>query len=392
MRPENYRYLDIFTNHLNKDAKKVFNGEIIYPRQMEVHLPADRKTACNFHCYYCQGAQVQHLLGNWEQAGLKVVEQLQGKIPYYVFGGVYTEPLMNEYIGEYILMAKRFNNSFGIHTNGSYLLEKQDKEKFCEMLINKASSPLDYISVSLDGGDVESHMKVKNVKEDHFTRIIEGLKLLVKLRGDKKYPAIRVCYLMTKFSSDPGTIANIVRIMKEIKVDSLRFSVPYDHYGKKFDTVRAYRNKFEIPFGEQCAEIVKPFCSSSFAEKPYIFWHPPGFQDVEKMNFKQCVYSYYQITFAADGYVYKCSSTAAPEFTHARLGTVPDNLEDFNRMVLENHKASFHASTCFNVGARCNRIALEINQSWNNGELFANQNGERSETAESVLTQSPAVE
>ena len=37
---------------------------------------------------------------------------------------------------------------------------------------------------------------IKNIKEDFFTRIIEGLRLLVSLRAKKEYPKIRVCYLM----------------------------------------------------------------------------------------------------------------------------------------------------------------------------------------------------
>jgi wyosine [tRNA(Phe)-imidazoG37] synthetase (radical SAM superfamily) len=375
-RPANYRYLGIFTDHLKEDASNVFNGKVIYPRQMEVHLPSDRKTACNFHCAYCQGKQVSHLLDNWEENGLRVMEQLKGQIPYYIYGGVYTEPLMNEYFPDYIKMTKKYNNNFGIHTNGSLFQELEEKNGFCSLLINSAQSSYDYISVSLDGGTIESHKKVKNVKKDWFTEIMKGLKTLVKLRGDSKYPSIRVCYLMTPQNSSREEIMEICTLMKDLKVDSLRFSVPYDHYGKVFDRVRKYRNNWEVPFGEKCEEKVRSHLSPSMDSKPYIFWHPPGFQDVEKMNFKQCVYSYYQITFGADGYVYKCSSTAAPEFTHARLGKVPGNLKEFDKMVLANHESKFKACSCFNVGARCNRIALEINQSWNKGELFANQEKE----------------
>jgi len=372
-RPEIYRYLDQFTEHLGNASERVFNGKIIYPRQLEVHLPSDRKVACNFDCHYCQGRQVAHLLSNWEEDGLRVIEQLQGAIPYYIFGGVYTEPLMNEYLPEYIKLAKKYKNNFGMHTNGSLFEELEYKKGLCSIIINRATDSRDYVSVSLDAGTAESHKKVKNVKEDWFTRIIEGIQILVKLRGSRDYPSIRVCYLMTKLNSSEGEIRTIVNIMKDLKVDSLRFSVPYDHYGKSFDRVRKYRNSWEIPFGEKCEQTVRPYLSHSFSERPYIFWHPPGFQDVEKMNFRQCVYSYYQITFGADGWVYKCSSTAAPDFTHSRLGRVPNNLEDFNKMVLANHDPKFEACTCFNAGARCNRVALEINQAWNNGELFKDQ-------------------
>ena len=393
-RPANYRYLDIITDHLENDSRRVFDGEVTFPRQLEVDLPSDRKEACNFHCSYCQGKQVAQLLSNWEPDGLKVVEQLQGRIPFYIFGGVYTEPLMNEYLPSYITLAKKYGNNFGIHTNGSLFEQREADEGLCSLIVNKAASQQDYVSVSLDAGTVESHKKVKSVNGDWFSRIIEGIRILVKLRGDRTYPAIRVCYLMTRFNSSPDEIRTIVDLMKEIGVDSLRFSVPYDHYGKSFVKVRNYRNKWEIPFGELSEKTVRPHLSGSFSERPYIFWHPPGYQDVEKMNFKQCIYSYYQITFGADGWVYKCSSTAAPDFTHARLGRVPDNLDDFNRMVLRNHDPDFRACTCFSVGARCNRIALEINQAWDKSELFEDQRHERSgvanPSATAVLVQAPS--
>ena len=82
------------------------------------------------------------------------------------------------------------------------------------------------------------------------------------------------------------------------------------------------------------------------------------------MNFKQCIYSYYQITLGADGYVYKCSSTATPTFAMNRLGKITNDLEKFNKMILANHNSNFCPSTCFKVGARCNRMALEINNKW----------------------------
>jgi hypothetical protein len=34
-----------------------------------------------------------------------------------------------------------------------------------------------------------------------------------------------------------------------------------------------------------------------------------------------------------------------------------------------NHKEDFNAKTCFSKGARCNRIALEINDLWSKGVL-----------------------
>lgn len=369
MRPKNYDYVDILRNHLEGDFESVFNGELIYPRQLEVHLPSDRKTACNFHCSYCQGGELDQSLGSWESKGLKLMDQLQGAIPLYIYGGVYTEPLMNEYFLRYLEMTKKYNNNFGCHSNGSLLTALEESEGFCSRLIELGDSEIDYYSCSLDAGNVKSHSKTKNIKEDFFTRIIEGLRLLVSLRAKKEYPKIRVCYLMNKLNSSKEEVASIVDIMKDIGVDSLRFSVPYMVYGRDFEQVEHYRNHNEIPFGDKCKEIVGPHLSKDQGERPYIFWHGPGYQDVKKMVFSQCIYSYYQITYGADGYVYKCSSTASPSFPDNRLGKVTDDLTEFQKMVLMNHKEDFNAKTCFSKGARCNRIALEINDLWSKGVL-----------------------
>lgn len=364
MRPKGYKYIDILKTHLGNDFTRVFDGKLIYPRQLEVHLPGDGKKACNFNCYYCQGRALDRGLGKWEEKGLALIEKLKGVIPYYIYGGAYTEPLMNKYLLDYLILTKKYNNNFGIHTNGSLFLQLENEIGFCSKVTSIADSTHDYISTSLDAGCTDSHCKTKSIKTDWFSEIIKGIELLVRLRGDRPYPSIRVCYLMNKFNSSEDEIAKIVKIMKDIRVDSLRFSVPYDLYGKDFEIIKRYKKNFEIPFGEACEKIIETHLSTTFDDKPYIFWHPPTFQDVEKMCFRQCIYNYYQITYGADGQVYRCSSSASPTFDRAVLGKVTDDIAEFDRMVIANANPNWDASTCFKAGARCNRIALEINVAW----------------------------
>ena len=359
-RPAGYQYIEILHDHLGGDFSQVFNGEMIYPRQLEVHLPGDGKRPCDFHCFYCQGRILEQPLGRWEETGLRLIEKLEGAIPYFIYGGAYTEPLLNAWLPDYLKLTKKFSNNFGIHTNGSRLLQ----EGLCPLLARLADSPLDYVSVSLDAGTPKSHAQTKHAGEEWFGRIIEGIRELVRLRGDKEYPVVRVCYLMNKFNSSAWEISAITALMKEVGVDSLRFSVPYALYGQHFDRVRKYRHGFEVPFGERCVARLAPYLSEDAAEKPLIFWHPPGFQDVEKMTFRQCIYSYYQITLGADGWVYRCSSAASPTFAPARLGKITDDLDEFSAMVMANHNPDWDAGKCFGMGARCNRIALEINSMW----------------------------
>ena len=86
------------------------------------------------------------------------------------------------------------------------------------------------------------------------------------------------------------------------------------------------------------------------------------------MNYRYCVYGYYQITFGADGNVYRCSSIASPSFSYGILAPLPDSKKKLEKLILENQDPDFNCSTCFNENARCNRLALEINSAFNEGE------------------------
>lgn len=357
-RPECYCYLDLLRTHLGGDLSRVFSGELIYPRQVEVQLPGDGVDPCNFYCSHCQGRMMDQGLGQWEETGLRLVEKLGGAVGFYQQGGQYTEPLMNAWVDDYLRVTKRVGSNFGVHTNGAYLLEHY------EVLAGVANSPWDYVTVSLDAGNAKSHSRGKRVGKEWFGRIIEGIRALVRERGGKPYPVVRVCYLMNKFNSSEEEIASIVASMKEIGVDSLRFSVPYAIYNQHFDVVRKYRDGYEVPFGKWCAARVAPFLSVGVDERPWIFWLPPEHQDVRRMTYHECIYSYYQITLGADGWFYRCTSTATPTFAPARLGRITDDVAEFREMVKANQSPEWDAHTCFEMGARCNRIALEINSGW----------------------------
>ena len=46
---------------------------------------------------------------------------------YYIYGGNYTEPLLNQYFLDFIKLTKKNKANFGIHTNGSQLKILQNK-------------------------------------------------------------------------------------------------------------------------------------------------------------------------------------------------------------------------------------------------------------------------
>lgn len=363
-RPAGYKYFNILKNHLNNDLSKIFNGKLVYPRQLEIHLPANHQEVCNFNCNYCQGRILKRPLVPFEDKALELVDKIKGKVPFIIYGGAYSEPTMNPYLMAFLMVTKKHHSHFGIHTNGSLLKSLEESQGWLTELCRIATDKQDYLSISLDAGLSKSHMITKNLNKNWFDEIIEGLKLAVKIRGKGDKPAIRICYLLNKVNSSEKEIKEIIKLVKKIKVDSLRFSIPYDVYGKDFEAVKKYKKNVEVKQDKKLSKILEPLMSKKPEERPYIFYLPPKYQDVEKMCFKRCIYSYYQITLAADGYVYKCSSTATPSFKFNRLGKITSNLRVFEKMILANHNPNFKPSACFGSGARCNRMALELNQKW----------------------------
>ena len=131
-RPAGYQYMKILDDWMQKNNTSMFSTKMVYPRQLEIHLPSNKKIACDFKCYYCQGSALDMSLGLNEERCLKLLEDVgPNKFEYYVLGGAYTEPLLNPYLFRFLKLAKKNKAFFGIHTNGSQLKILEEKESFC---------------------------------------------------------------------------------------------------------------------------------------------------------------------------------------------------------------------------------------------------------------------
>ena len=285
---------------------------------------------------------------------MELLNKLEGNIPYHIYGGAYTEPLLNPYFMSFLNMTKRHGNHFGIHTNGVLLSKLEEQQGWLTELNRISTDSVDYLSVSIDAGSPQSWMKTKGTKKDLFGEIIEGLRKAVETRA--KY-AIRLCYLISPHSGTREDFDSIVSIARETGVDSLRFSIPFAPYNQSFSMVREYKNNRES-MTDMYEGMLSPYLRG---ERPYIFYTGPEFTDIDRFDFKQCVYPYYQITYGADGYAYKCSTTATPTMSMCRLGKITNDLGEFHFLLRRNANPLWDANICFRNGARCNRMGLEIN-------------------------------
>ena len=365
LRPDGYRYFEQLKEHLGGSLGKIFDGELVYPRQLEIHLPSDGVKRCNFNCYWCQGNLLDRSLVRYEEELFKLLEQLKDKnIHYVVQGGNYSESLFSPYALDLVRVAKQdLKANYGIHTNGSLLLGLEKTQSFMSELNKLATSKEDYLSISLDAGTAESHMKGHGLSVNWFDAIIEGIKTMSQIRGSSPFPAIRICYLLNDYNSSQKELEGIVCMANELNVDSVKFSIPYDLYGKDFDTVRKYKGRIEVKKDREYKERLLPLIDAS-GKRTQVFYLSPYTQDVDRMNFKQCIYGYFQITAGADGHWYRCSSMASPTFKFNRLGKITGNLEEWHQSIMLNQSPSFDPSRCFKAGGRCNRMALECNKEW----------------------------
>lgn len=357
-----YHYWSQLQSYLKSINASIRNGSMVYPRQMEIHLSGNHIKPCNLHCQHCAGKFFTKDLGTWELDGLEILNKLEGKIPYHIYGGAYTEPLLNPYFMTYLATTKKYDNHFGIHTNGTLLYQMEQNFKWLTELNRISTDNVDYLSISLDAGERESWAKEKVTNHKHYyDEILEAIELACEIRNENKNGhAIRVCYLISSHTDSEDNIRKIVEFARKTKFDSLRFSIPFASYNQDFDKVRDYKAIRELPANHEYIKLLQPYLSTSMNEKPYIFYTSPEFTDIDKFTFKDCVYPYYQITLGADGYVYRCSTTATPTMKFCRLGKITNRLDDFKRMIKIN-QMEWDTSRCFKNGARCNRMGLEIN-------------------------------
>lgn len=362
-----YRYWDQLVKHIEAQGKTVddmLRGEFIWPRQFEIHLPGDHKRPCGLSCPHCAGRHFAKDLGRWEITGLSLLHKLKDAIPYHIYGGAYTEPIINPYYLTYLATTKQYGNHFGIHTNGTMLNTLEEEFGWLTELNAIATDDVDYLSVSLDAGFPWSWGRTKGTRNyNQFNNIIEGMRKACNIREKRGGGhAIRLCYLISHESDSRTNFESIVAIAKEIGVDSLRFSIPFGCYNQDFDEIRKYKYGREIPDNELYKERLKGLLSKNKDEKPYIFYTEPWFTDIDRYTFERCFYGYYQVSYGADGYVYRCSTSSTPTAKQCRLGKITDDIDKFKDMIRRGQDINtWNCKTnCFDKGIRCNRMGLEI--------------------------------
>jgi MoaA/NifB/PqqE/SkfB family radical SAM enzyme len=367
-RIDEYLYWNQLMDHLDHKPERFFDGSLVYPKQFEIHLPANHIRSCVLNCEYCAGKYFDKPLGVWENGALTLLDKIAGRIPQHIYGGSYTEPLMNPYLMAFMAKTRQYGNSFGIHTNGVMLPKLDEATGFLTELNRVAEGDRkSYLQVSLDGATSWGWGKVKRTsKPEAYWAILDYMRKAVEIREKKgSGHSIRMGYLISEHTASPEQFSIIVNMAKDMGIDSLRFSIPFAHYNQSFDDVRQYKENVEVPREKLYEEWLAPLVSKSKDEKPYIFWNYPWFTDIDRFEFDQCVYTYFQITLAADGWFYPCSTVSTPTAGHLRIAPFTDNIDEFEKILIRAQDSRFNAKkACFDKGLRCNRMGLECNTAY----------------------------
>ena len=366
--PLGNRYAELLDLHLgiqdNPQEFKQFSGEIVWPRQLEIHLPNYTNVACNLTCEHCQGQNLNRAMNPYDDVMLPLLNKLEGRIPLFVISGAYCEPTLNPRVIEYIRAIKKQGASFGLHTNGTLLTAMEKKSGFVSEMVSLCDER-DYITCALDAGTPDSYARLKKCSPRLFNKAIDGLRLVREKAlsyGDNRV-SMRITYLLNDFNHSVKELANIKGLANYAGANTLRLAVPYALYGTSIEECREYKKDFELPFAEKVWPNVEQIESVSEGDPgTYVFGMKVTAQDVDRLWYNHCYYGYFQITIGADGYFYRCSSVAAPDFEALQIGKATSSLEEFKKIILRNQSESFDPhEPCFQHGATCNRVSLDIN-------------------------------
>ncbi|MFA6369257.1 MAG: radical SAM protein [Candidatus Shapirobacteria bacterium] len=174
--------------------------------------------ACNFKCPMCHVVNSREMNKShipFSDFKKIVLESKKYRPSFQLAGG---EPLLHP---DLIKMIKLLNDNHMVNlvvTNGLLLEEK------AQQIID---SGLDYLAISLDGPDEETQYQRGYVKGS-FDKIVKGIKKVVKLRGSKTFPHIRIATVISKYNLH--NFEKILNLAEDLGVDQWSLSHHYYYF------------------------------------------------------------------------------------------------------------------------------------------------------------------
>ncbi|MBT4165944.1 radical SAM protein [archaeon] len=291
-----YKGLTWYNSHYVPIARW-FKGEGELPPPIELSL--DPGHLCNFQCPHCNAQR--YLVINPDEVPedkkLMTREHLRNLIDFMAEWGVRGvcmggggEPLMNRAVWDLpsYIASKGMKSSFA--TNGALINEEISREMMhCR-----------WVGVSVDAGSSETFEKIHGV--DQFDRVIENLKMLVRMRNETG-SKVDIAF---KFLINPQNwheVYDACKLAKEIGVRDFH-ARPVDLERKDFEA--AMKLNYDIDaiqdLFKKCHELEE---GNDFRVFTVMHKYNPDFR--VKHSFKNCVSSSLMIQCCADGHFYVCA-------------------------------------------------------------------------------------
>jgi SynChlorMet cassette radical SAM/SPASM protein ScmE len=163
---------------------------------------------CNLQCLYCGVSATKNRLGDLSLEEWKeVVDELARKKVFHLLisGG---EPFMREDLSELLDHILGYHFRVSINSNGT-LFNDEALSRICK------SGRLDYIQVSLDGPDSQTHDRVRG--KGSFERTMKGVEALHRWKAPFSFFVV-VC------RNNKDSLERIVRLSKKLGVSQTSFS------------------------------------------------------------------------------------------------------------------------------------------------------------------------
>lgn len=267
-------------------------------RYQPASMDIEPNVRCNLSCYMCQTS-------NWdrdaEDLHLDRFKEFLAKTPATMkikLQGM-GEPLLSRHFFDLVSYAKDQGIRVETTSNGTTLHSATHRERIL-------NSGLSSLIISLDAARRETFESIR-IGAD-FPKIIDGLRQLVKERGDKKAPAIRVW--MVGMKSNIHELPELIRLCADLGVDEFILQCNLVNWGKEeWQTKIASYDLSEAVAADQYIEEARQI--SRPLKLPFSVFQ--GNSKFSVQDNRPCTWPWHSAYLTAEGKVTPCCVASDPK-------------------------------------------------------------------------------
>ena len=295
------------------------------PIQLEIQPGREKgKPLCWMKCPYCYGAVAENSKKKLaKERYLNLLDEVKngpnGGINKLIYAGYATDPLNYEHIDD--LLEKSYDNLFitGIHTK---LL--RFSKRFVSLVGNENIVDASYITISVDAGIFKNYNLTHGLDSNVniLSKIYNNINIIMKNRSKKL--DVTTTYLLTTFNSSKKEIEQSIKDIRDLGVQTHRFSFPQVPRGYNFEQKNNIFVKNRTEMINEIKEIIYKYTRPNSTILTVV--DPDKELAIDKERYLPCFARFVHPTVGYDGYLYHCSESASPDFHSFKLG----NLEEKN--------------------------------------------------------------